>query len=710
MWELEAKSFVWAAGSACALHRIPFDASLVLRQHPPPHTAASLVEAARGLGFSAELKQVEPEALPAEGGVVFAFLRREGTSPACELALVARVEPERVGYFPETRDELSTEPAEAFRNRYTGWAIVLQCRPEAANDPDAARPARFGFAWFLPEMRKHGSVWRDVIGASVVLQLLGLGMPLFTQAIIDKVVVHQTESTLLAIGAGMLLFMVGTAILSWVRQYLVLHTGNRIDAVLSSAVVEHLFRLPQRYFEQRSTGVIVARLQGVENIREFLSSAAVTLVIDLPLLAIAVAVMLHYSPPLTAVVLAVLGCIALLSLLVAPIFQRALNEQFLLGARNQAFLTEYVAGAETVKSLQLESQVQSRFGRYLAEFLQSSFRTRQIANSYQVGASLLEQLMTVLVLLVGAWMAMHPPTGADEVFTIGMLVAFQMFAGKLSQPVMRIVGLWQQFQQARLSVQRLGDLMNAPAEPYSVRPSRHSKGGGLIEIEKIAFRHAEDRPWLYQDFSLTVRPGEVVAIVGPSGSGKSTLAKLLQGFYWPSAGQIRLGGIDLRHMSANELRAHFGVVPQETVLFSGTVYDNLLLANPYATFEQVVQACRAAEIHSVIEALPKGYETPVGERGAGLSGGQKQRLAIARALLKQPKVLIFDEATSALDATTASQFARTINALRGQVTMIFITHALPEGLRVDRVVEIGPPRTVGSGHQEERNAHPVRHA
>jgi len=484
------------------------------------------------------------------------------------------------------------------------------------------------------------------------------------------------------------MFMLFNAGMSWLRQYLVLHTGNRVDAVLAAAVFEHLFQLPPRYFEHRPTGVVAARLQGVETIREFVSSAAVTLVLDIPFLLIAVAVMFYYSVSLTLIALGILAVIGLLSALVAPVFQVRLNEQFMLGARNQAFLTEYIAGFETVKSLQFEPQLKAKYSGYLAGYLQSGFKTKQIGNTYNVLASTLEQLMTLLILLVGAWIVMNPPSDGKDLFTIGMLVAFQMFAGKLSQPMMRLVGLWQQFQQASLAVARLGDLMNAPAEPFSVTPSRHSVGQGRIEIEHIAFRHADDRPYLYEDLSLSIEPGRMVAIMGPSGSGKSTLAKLLQGFYWPSSGRILLDGIDTRHLGANELRATFGVVPQETVLFSGSIYDNLALVNPHATFEQITQACKMAEIHASIEALPQGYQTPIGERGAGLSGGQKQRLAIARALLKRPQVLIFDEATSALDAETAEQFAKTINALKGKVTMIFITHAMPRSLRVDEVIHL----------------------
>ncbi len=439
-----------------------------------------------------------------------------------------------------------------------------------------------------------------------------------------------------------------SALLSWVRQYLVLHTGNRVDAVLGSAVFAHLFKLPSRYFEHRPTGVIAARLHGVETIREFVSSAAVTLVLDLPFLLIFVGIMFYYNVTLTLVALSLIGAIVVLSLIMAPIFRDRLNHQFLLSARNQAFITEYVAGLETVKSLQMEPQLTARYGDYLADYLQAGFAMKQIANTYNVAANGLEQLMSLLILVVGAYTVMHDPA-----FTIGMLIAFQMFAGRVSQPMLRIVGLWQQFQQANMSVQRLGDIMNAPAEPYSILPSRLRESKGKIDIESLSFRYGDNLPYLYQDFNMQVEPGKVVAIMGPSGSGKSTLAKLLQGFYLPADGQIKLDGNDIRYLSANELRHYFGVVPQETILFSGTIYDNLLMANPHATFEQAVHACKMAEIHDTIESLPQGYQTEIGERGVGLSGGQKQRMAIARALLKQPKILVFDEATSSLDAETA---------------------------------------------------------
>jgi subfamily B ATP-binding cassette protein HlyB/CyaB len=680
------------------------------REFPPPCTHATLVSAGRALALRVQQvkfkpSQVERMVLPL---LVSLSPNDGGPAPQPSLGLVTAASEGKVVLFAAGTNTPRTLDGTEFAALCSGLAWLVRPETEALTDPDTLPGAagRFGFAWFVPELLKHKHVWRDVLLASLALQLVALATPLFTQAIIDKVVVHRTQSTLIAIGIAMVIFTVFTSLLTWVRQYLVLHTGNRVDAVLGAAVWDHLLKLPVRYFQYRPTGVVAARLHGVENIREFVASAAVTLVLDMPFLVICLGVMLWYSVALTGIAIAILLVIAIASFLVAPVFQRRLNEQFLLGARNQAFVTEHIGGFETVKSLQMEPQLRQRYASYLASYLQSGFQTKQIGNTYNVLASTADQLQTLLILMFGAYTVMTEPS-----FTIGMLVAFQMFAGKLSQPVMRIVGLWTQFQQAKLSVERLGDVMNAPCEPYSLTPKRSGQGdgSGRIEVQGVAFRYADDRPLLYQALHLTIEPGKAVALMGPSGSGKSTLAKLLLGFYQPTAGSIRIGGIDIRHMAANELRAHFGVVPQETVLFSGTIYANLSAANPGVSLEQVVQACRMSGVHDVIEALSQGYQTEVGERGAGLSGGQKQRLAIARALLKGPKVLIFDEATSALDAETAESFARTVNGLKGKVTMLFITHALPKALKIDEVWHIGPDgvhqlRAVGPGTAARREA------
>jgi ATP-binding cassette, subfamily B, bacterial HlyB/CyaB len=727
---ISSRDLLWSLGSLCALHRIHFSPELIEREFPlespsadaaPAHNESTLIRAAQALGF--RIKAAAFAAKKAQSLPLPLLVQLKGNpsndpadqtaSNAASLALITAADPDNIVYFQPGSQQPITCTTSEFEEQHVGRAWLVTPQPEAVVDDDgqsnsastSSNPSsvtqKFGFGWFRPELLRHKKVWRDVLLASLALQLVALATPLFTQAIIDKVVVHRTQSTLIAIGIAMAIFIVFNGLMSWGRQYLVLHTGNRVDAVLGAAVWEHLLKLPTRYFEHRPTGVVAARLHAVETIREFVSGAAVSLILDLPFLVICLGVMLYYSVTLTALAVGILLIIAIASFIMAPIFQRQLNEQFLLGARNQAFVTEHIAGFETVKTLQMEPQLRQRYSGYLATLLSSSFKTKQVANTYNTFATSMEQVMTLGILILGAYLVMTPEPGAAP-FTVGMLVAFQMFAGKLSQPVMRIVGLWTQFQQASLSVQRLGDVMNAPAEPYSLTPKRAHDGQGKIEIEGLAFRYSEQHPLLYRNLHLNLRPGQTLAIMGPSGCGKSTLAKLLLGFYQPTEGSIQIDGVDIRNLSANELRAYFGVVPQETILFSGTVLANLQAGNPNASFEQVTQAAKLAGIHETVEKLPRGYETEVGERGVGLSGGQKQRLAIARALIKRPKILIFDEATSALDSQTAEAFAKTVNQLKGKVTMLFITHAMPKALQVDGVLQIGQQSASAEGNAPPR--------
>jgi len=684
---LARETLLWAVGSLCQVHRIPFEPQFLQQQFPPPHTTTTLIQVLQEVGLELRYAQLSADGLPTFQLPCLALLKpvedAEGDDGEEEqetkLALIARLEEGRILWFPAGSNTPQLESTEEFLEKIE--PAVLTAWPEqlAEQEEETEKPKVFGFRWFVPEILKHKRLWRDVLLASLAIQLFALTTPLFTQVVIDKVIVHHAMNTLYVVGFGLLMFMLFSAGLTWIRQYLVIHTGNRIDAVLGSKVFRHLFHLPIRYFESRPTGTLVARIHGIETIREFVSGAAVSLLLDLPFLLIFLAVMFYYSWALTLVVVVCLVLIAGISLAITPLLRQRMNEQFQRGAKQQAFLTEYLSGVETVKSLQMEPQLNHKYGDMLAGYLEAGFKTRTLGNTYNVSAQTIEQMQTLAVLAIGAWLVMN-----SEGFTIGMLVAFQMFASRLSQPVMRIVGLWHQFQQANIAVKRLGDIMDAPTEPYALLPARTQNGEGKIEITGLSFRYGDDRPFLFRDLNTTIQAGSAVAIVGQSGSGKSTLTKLLQGFYQPTEGQIKLDGRDIRHLSANELRRHFGVVPQESVLFSGSIYDNLILANPYATFEQVISACKMAEIHDVIEALPQGYQTEIGEHGTGLSGGQKQRLAIARALLKRPKVLIFDEAIAHLDGETSEQFANTVNQLKGKVTVVFITHQMPKVLQVDK--------------------------
>ena len=699
---LSTDDAVWALASICESCRVPFDAALFLERHPPRsdgYPLAELLLAAEALGLRHAGLSTQTGMSPATALPVLAFLpppasaaSSAGNAARPTPIVITSVDGDEVRFLQPRTQGTSAGRWSELTPRLAARLCSFTPAPPAVRDEDGSRELAqrpFGFSWFVPELLRYRSVWRDILAASLALQVVGLATPLFTQVVIDKVVVHQSESTLAAAGAGLALAVLFSAVFSWVRQYLILHTGNRVDAVLASKAFAHLVKLPMPYFHRRPTGTLVARLHGVETIREFLAGAAVVLLLDFPFMLILLCVMFWYSWQLTLVALGLVTVLSVLSAAVTPMFRSRLNRQFLLGARNQAFVTEYVAGMETVKSLQLEPQLIQRYGAYLSDAVGAAFDTRRLSNTYQTAANALEQMQGLAVLVIGAQLVMN-----NDGFTIGMLVAFQMFASRLSQPLLRMVGLYQEFQQANLSVQRLGDVMNAPAEPYSLVPARAGAGRGALDLSGISFRYSPEHPWLYRNLSLSLQPGKTTLLVGPSGCGKSTLARLLLGFHRPAEGAILLDGRDIRHFSANELRARFGVVPQETMLFSGTVYDNLQMANPLAGFKHIVQACRMAEIHDVIEQLPQGYQTEIGEHGVGLSGGQKQRIAIARALLKRPRILIFDEATSSLDAQTAAAFARTINQLRGKVTIVFIAHQVPRGLHVDETIILGAHASV----------------
>ena len=699
---IDTQAALWLLANLARFHQQAFDAALVIGRYPPPFDLPTLIEALGALGLKAGLScwpTNGPCELPLPAVALLTGNARtandgataNATAPGPELipALIVKHGDDTLAWLKPGASAAETIPVALARTiAMPQLLLVSRAEPPVAESPgggETIEPEKkpFGFSWFVPELLRHANIWRDVLLASLAINLVGLATPLFTQVIIDKVIAHHTESTLIVLGIALLVFMLFSSVMGWLRQYLVLHTGSRIDAVLGEKVWRHLLHLPLPYFENRSTGTLVARLNGVEQLREFVSGAAVSLMLDLPFLLIFLAVMFAYSWQLTLITIGVLTLIVMASLVMVPVFRRRLDVQFLLGARNQAFLTEYLAGMDTVKSLQLEAVVGKRYGDFLAQYLAAGFDTRQVGNTYNAVASGLEQMMTLAILVVGAWYVMQ--TGG---LTVGMLVAFQMFASRMSQPLMRLVGLWQEFQQAKVSLDRLGDILDMPREPFALRPRRTPGGKAQIHIRDLGFRYSEQHPWLYRNLNLSIPPGKLSVLMGPSGCGKSTLAKLLQGFYLPQEGRITLDGRDIRQLAANELRAIFGVVPQETVLFSGTVHDNLALAQPQARFEDVMAACKAAEIHDVIEAMPKGYQTEIGERGTGLSGGQRQRIAIARALLKRPKVLVFDEAISNLDQQTTEHLAQTINRLKDKVTMIFITHQIPRGLQVDETINM----------------------
>jgi subfamily B ATP-binding cassette protein HlyB/CyaB len=675
---------LWVLSVLCGMHAAPFDAVLARPKVEATRDWGVLQEIGQELSLDVAAARSQDALKKAKDESFVCFAAATGTANSTAPAGLAE-QPVLVLQSDETRVLVlfqgGSEPTVLSHAEFLKTVLPFAFSVTRKWAKGEERPLPFGYGWLFREMKKYKAVWRDVLIGSLVIQIVSLLTPLLTQTVIDKVITNHTQSTLVVLTSGLLMLTLFSAALGWVRQYLVLHTGNRVDAFLGSKVFGHLTQLPLGYFETRPTGTLVTRLHGVETLREFITGTFVTVVLDLPFMLVFLALMAYYSPLLTGITVGVTLVMTALSFMIAPVLREKVNSQFMSGAKIQSFATEYIAGMETVKSLQMEHQVEARYSEYMGEYMYKGFDARQLSNTYNALMNGLDQTASLAILAAGAWMAMQE-TG----FTIGMLVAFQMFSGKVTQPLLRLSGLWQQFQQANISLKRLSDIMDVPVEQYSLVPSSVRSAAPKLEVRGLSFSYASDRQPLYDNLNFSIEPGQCVAIVGPSGCGKSTIAKLLQGFYPSYKGQILVGGRELRTVAVNELRTWFGVVPQDTTLFSGSIADNLHAANPKATLEHMAQACKWAGVHDAIEGLPRGYLTEIGERGVGLSGGQKQRLAIARALLKGARVLIFDESTANLDPLSAQAVAETVNKLKGQLTILFVAHHLPPNLRVDRTI------------------------
>jgi ATP-binding cassette, subfamily B, bacterial HlyB/CyaB len=555
---------------------------------------------------------------------------------------------------------------------------------------------RFDISWFLGAIHKYRRHLTEVLVASFFLQLFSLVSPLFFQVVIDKVLVNRTLGTLDVIMIGLVTMAVFETILSILRTYLFAHTTNRIDVELGARLFRHLMALPIAYFQARRVGDSVARVRELENIRNFLTGSALTLVIDLFFTFVFLAVMFIYSPLLTFIVIGAFPFYIGISAGATPVFKRRLDEKFERGAENQAFLVESVTGVETLKAMAIEPQMQRKWEEQLAAYVAASFRVLSLGNTASNVVQLINKLVSAAILYFGAKLVI-----AGDL-SVGELVAFNIMAGRVSAPVLRLAQMWQDFHQARLSIARLGDILNTTPEP-AYNPSQMALPAirGDISVEHVSFRYRIDGPEVLHDVSFSVPAGQIVGIVGPSGSGKSTLTKLLQRLYVPEGGRIMIDGMDISIVDPAWLRRQIGVVLQDNVLFNRSVRDNIALSNPAMPTERVIAAAQLAGAHEFVLELPYGYDTVVGERGSTLSGGQRQRLAIARALVTNPQILIFDEATSALDYESERIIQANLPQITRGRTVFIIAHRLSTVRSADRIITIDHGRLVEDGAHDE---------
>ncbi len=645
----------------------------------------ALVRAAKHLGLKAGLRKA--------AGVELASTPLPAIAKGTDgrYVVLAKVDGDKVLIQNPLQDRPGLIARPDFEARWTGELLLVTKRAHLR-----MQDLKFDFTWFIPAIVKYRRLLGEVLLASFFLQLFALLTPLFTQVVIDKVLVHKGFTTLHVLAIGMVTLTLFDAVLGGLRTHLFAHTTNRIDVSLGAQFFSHVLALPLAYFEARRVGDTVARVRELEHIRHFLTSNSVTVVLDLVFTVVFLGVMWFYSPLLTLVVVGSLPLYAVLSIVITPIIRARLNEKFNRGAENQAFLVESITGIQTVKALAVEPPLRRRWDEQLAEYVRTSFRATSLITVTSQIASFIQKATTIAILWTGAYLVI----GGD--LSIGQLIAFNMLSSQVTGPLLRIVNLWQEFQQVGISVQRLGDVLNTRPEP-SYNPTRTTlpRVKGQVTFEDVIFRYRVDGPEILRKVSFSVQAGQVVGIVGRSGSGKSTLAKLLQRLYVPERGRVLVDGVDLAQVDPAWLRRQVGVVLQENFLFNRSVRDNIALTDPGVSMERVIQVAQLAGAHDFILELPEGYDTLVGEHGCSLSGGQRQRIAIARALVANPRILIFDEATSALDYESEAIIQQNMAYICKGRTVFIIAHRLSTVRPASRIYVIDKGEIVEEGSHED---------
>lgn len=650
-------------------------------------TSETILLAARSLGMSAksilqDVERLDRAPLPAiavtADGEFFILAKYDGSKPAAPRILV-----QRSGEPPQIWSK-----AELFA-QWSGQLIFFTSRANYAGDV-----AKFDFSWFIPAIIKYRKLLAEVLVISLTLQMIGLVTPMFFQVVMDKVLVNHAMKTLNVIAVGLITATFFEATLTGIRTYIFASTSSKIDVELGARLFKHLLALPISYFQSRRVGDSVARIRELENIRSFLTGNAITLVMDLLFSFIFLAVMLWYSPLLTLIVVLSIPLYIGLSMFFTPIIRGRLNEKFNRSSENQSFLVETISGIDTVKALAVEPRWNSKWEKQLASYVSASLSVNNMSMVAGGGVTLVSKLVTATIMWVGASLVV------DGKLSVGELVAFNMLASQVSSPILRLAQLWNDFQQVGISMQRLGDILNARTE-VSGEKTRIPRLSGSIEFDQVSFRYRPDAPDVIRSVSLKFTPGEVIGIVGRSGSGKSTLTKLVQRLFVPDRGRVLVDGQDIAIIDTSSLRHQIGVVLQENTLFTRSIRDNIALSNPALPIEAIIAAAKLAGAHEFICDLPEGYDTHVGEHGTGLSGGQRQRIAIARALITDPRILIFDEATSALDYESEKIIQDNMRDICRGRTVLIIAHRLSAVRDANRIVVMERGQVAEQGSHSE---------
>ncbi|USX20653.1 peptidase domain-containing ABC transporter [Oxalobacteraceae bacterium OTU3REALA1] len=658
----------------------------------------ALLRIASDIGLKAKADKLSWSRLMAQGGV-FPLMARliDGN-----MIIVVGVKPADAVGHPGAEDQVAVlNPANAnatvvmvargeFEKRWAGEVLFIK-RQHKLTDPNQP----FGLRWFIPEILKQKAAFRDIFIAAIAMQLLALASPIFFQLVIDKVLTHQSVTTLQVLAVGIIMALTFDATFGFLRQTLTLAASNKIDMRLTRRVFAHLLSLPIDFFETTSAGVVTRHMQQLEKIRSFLTGRLFFTALDLIALLVFVPILFSYSFKLALIVLLFAAMIGGIVLAMVPTFQRRLNALYAAEGQRQGMLVETIHGMRTVKALAIEPSQRRIWDQRSAEAITMHFRVGQISIAGNSVTDFLGKLLPVTLIVVGA------ADVFDQTLSVGGLIAFQMLAGRVTGPLISLVGLVNEYQETALSVKMLGEVMNRAPEGRAGANGLRPVLEGEIKFDAVTFRYPGAQAMALNKASFTIEQGTVVGIVGRSGSGKTTLTKLIQGLYPVQEGIVRFDGIDAREIELSHLRRQIGVVLQENFLFRGTVRENLSVTKPDATFDELVAAAVAAGADEFIERLPMGYDTVLEENASNLSGGQKQRLSIARTLVARPRILILDEAASALDPESEAIFIGNLSKIAVGRTVVMISHRLSTLVNADKIMVMQQGSLMDAGRHEE---------